>query len=188
MPIKVPVFIISFFLIFQNSYGLTDSKGGMPQLDPSSFESQIFWLFIIFSVLFILINFFFLPELKIVRNERTNLIKENLEVADKNNNEIDKINEIINLKLQEAEHDCQKIIKIQQLKQTKYFNQELEKQLNEFENKENKILKDLEKSIEDIEKNIGVYAKNLSNSIYFKILNEKKDLSKSELDSMKGLL
>ena len=32
----------------------TAHAGGMPQLDPSTFSSQIFWLVVAFSVLFIL--------------------------------------------------------------------------------------------------------------------------------------
>ena len=182
------IFVISFFLIFQDSFGSTDSKGGMPQLDPSSFGSQVFWLLLIFSVLFTLINFSFLPKLMSIRDDRTNLIKKNLEIADENNNEIDRINEIINLKLQDTQNECQTIIKTQQLKQTKYFNEEIEKQLNQFEKKEKEIFEDLEESIKDIESNISDYSKDLSNSIYFKILNEKKDLSTSEFNNITGLL
>ena len=39
-----------------------DEKGGMPQLDPSSFSSQVFWV-VVFTILFVLINSFLCQEL-----------------------------------------------------------------------------------------------------------------------------
>jgi len=54
---------------------------GMPQLDPTYWASQAFWLVIIFSVLYISISRFYLPKIKENLNDRDNKIKEDLDEA-----------------------------------------------------------------------------------------------------------
>ena len=46
----------------------------MPQLNPESFSSQIFWLFVFFSLLLFIMHFFFLPKIKNIRFKRNETI------------------------------------------------------------------------------------------------------------------
>ena len=64
------------------------AEAGMPQLDPTYWFSQIFWLIIIFSVLYFSIAKFFIPKIKKNLDDRENKIKDDLEDA-KNFKEID---------------------------------------------------------------------------------------------------
>ena len=56
---------------------------GMPQLDPTYWASQAFWLILVFTILYISISKFFLPKIKDNLDNRENKIKEDLENANK---------------------------------------------------------------------------------------------------------
>ena len=55
----------------------------MPQLDPTYWASQAFWLILIFAILYISISKFYLPKIKDNLDNRENKIKEDLENANK---------------------------------------------------------------------------------------------------------
>lgn len=55
----------------------------MPQLDPSSFASQIFWLIIAFTMLYFFMSKFFVPRISKIVDGRENSVKSNLETAEK---------------------------------------------------------------------------------------------------------
>lgn len=60
-----------------------DGSAGMPQLDPSSFASQIFWLVVIFAVLYGLLVRNILPRIKSVLDDRHTQITDDLVSAEK---------------------------------------------------------------------------------------------------------
>ena len=53
----------------------------MPQLDPTYWASQAFWLILVFSILYISIAKFYLPKIKKNLDDRGNKIKEDLDEA-----------------------------------------------------------------------------------------------------------
>ena len=55
----------------------------MPQLDPTYWASQAFWLILVFTILYISIAKFYLPKIKNNLDNRENKIKEDLETANK---------------------------------------------------------------------------------------------------------
>ena len=57
------------------------AEAGMPQLDPTYWASQAFWLILIFAILYISISKFYLPKIKENLDNRENKIKEDLENA-----------------------------------------------------------------------------------------------------------
>ena len=59
------------------------AEAGMPQLDPTYWASQAFWLILVFTVLYISISKFYLPKIKDNLDNRENKIKEDLENANK---------------------------------------------------------------------------------------------------------
>ena len=59
------------------------AEAGMPQLDPTYWASQAFWLILVFTILYISISKFYLPKIKNNLDDRENKIKEDLENADK---------------------------------------------------------------------------------------------------------
>ena len=59
------------------------AEAGMPQLDPTYWASQAFWLILVFAILYISISKFYLPKIKDNLDNRENKIKEDLENANK---------------------------------------------------------------------------------------------------------
>ena len=59
------------------------AEAGMPQLDPTYWASQAFWLILIFSILYISIAKFYLPKIKSNLDDRENKIKDDLDDANK---------------------------------------------------------------------------------------------------------
>ena len=59
------------------------AEAGMPQLDPTFWASQAFWLVLVFAILYISISKFYLPKIKDNLDNRKNKIKEDLENANK---------------------------------------------------------------------------------------------------------
>jgi len=58
-------------------------SGGMPQLNPEFWISQIFWLIITFGILFIVLTKVILPKISDNLETRKSQILENIETADK---------------------------------------------------------------------------------------------------------
>ena len=63
----------------------------MPQLDPASFASQIFWLFICFTALYVIMNRWVLPRIGGVLQERRNKIETDLERAEQLRQDAEKV-------------------------------------------------------------------------------------------------
>ena len=86
-------------------------SGGMPQLNPEFWISQIFWLIITFGILFIVLTKVILPKISDNLETRKSQILENIETADKQKEESQK-------KIDEYE----KIILESKIKAKNYFN------------------------------------------------------------------
>ena len=75
---------------------LIAAEAGMPQLDPTYWASQAFWLTLVFTILYISIAKFYLPKIKNNLDNRENKIKEDLDAANK-------FKELSELKIKEYE-------------------------------------------------------------------------------------
>ena len=88
-----------FLSIFLSSAAFTAEEVGMPQLDTEFWLSQIFWLTITFSILFLLLSKLILPKISANLETRKSLILENISTAEKKREEselkIKEYNEII---------------------------------------------------------------------------------------------
>ena len=91
MHIKIifKTFIVIFLLI---SNSLSAETGGMPQLNPEFWISQVFWLIITFGILLIVLSKFILPNISRNLESRRSQILENIETADKQRLESEKKN------------------------------------------------------------------------------------------------
>ena len=99
--------IIAILAIQTNLFA---AEAGMPQLDPTYWASQAFWLILVFTILYISIAKFYLPKIKNNLDNRENKIKEDLDAANK-------FKDLSELKLKEYEkilEDSKKeVVKIQ---------------------------------------------------------------------------
>jgi len=132
-----------------NSNQVLGAEGGMPQLNPEFWTSQIFWLTLIFSVLYIIIWKIFLPKiidsienrkLRIVNDlNETQKLKENAEKKFKEYNKI----------IENAKNEAKKIIR------------ESKKKLDDdIKNKKQKFNEEIEKELLNVEKEIKSFKKN----------------------------
>ena len=138
------IIILVFFTCFAcfNTVFAAES-GGMPQLNPEFWISQIFWLIITFGVLFIVLTKVILPKISNNLETRKSQILENIETADKQKEESQK-------KIDEYE----KIILDSKIKAKNYFNDAREKILDDINKKRTALEKGLDEEIGGVEKEL----------------------------------
>ena len=180
--------IIAFSAIQNNLFA---AEAGMPQLDPTYWASQAFWLILVFTILYISIAKFYLPKIKDNLDNRENRIKDDLDDANK-------FKELSELKLKEYEkilEDAKKeVIKIQIEsknsldKDIQTKKEGIEKEIEKEILKAQKEISDLKKnSISDIQKISENIASNIIETISGDKLNESsikaavEDISKKNL-------
>ena len=78
---RVALLVALAFTAIQNN--ILAAEAGMPQLDPTYWASQAFWLILVFTILYISIAKFYLPKIKNNLDDRENKIKEDLNAANK---------------------------------------------------------------------------------------------------------
>ena len=81
--IKKIFFQVVFFNFFFIGKVFTAESGGMPQLNPEFWISQIFWLTITFGILYIVLSKLILPKISVNLELRKSQISDNIEAADK---------------------------------------------------------------------------------------------------------
>ena len=147
------------------------AEAGMPQLDPTYWASQAFWLILIFTILYISVAKFYLPKIKNNLDDRENKIKEDLDSANK-------YKDLSELKLKEYEkilEDSKKeVLKIQLESKNK-----LDK---DIQTKKEVMEKEIENEINKAQKEISELKKN---SI-LDIQNISKDITSSIIKSISG--
>ena len=84
---KGKFFCSSYFLLACNSF----AAEGMPQFNAKSFISQLFWLIITFTALYLIITYFILPRIRENIRLRKNKIANDLERAESIKEEIENI-------------------------------------------------------------------------------------------------
>ena len=130
------------------------AEAGMPQLDPTYWASQTFWLILVFTILYISIEKIYLPKIKNNLDNRENQIKEDLEAANK-------FKEASELKSKEydriLENSKKEVIKIHLETKNK-----LDK---DIQNKKKIIEKEIENEIIKAQKEINELKKNSISSI-----------------------
>ena len=161
--------IIAFTAIENDLFA---AETGMPQLDPTYWASQAFWLILIFSILYISIAKYYLPKIKNNLDDRENKIKEDLDAANK-------FKELSELKLKEYERTLENSKK----EVSKILLETKTKLDKDIQLKKNNIEKEIENEIAKAQKEAkrqkidaegkAVANKILSASLTDKILREK---------------
>jgi len=119
-------------------------SGGMPQLNSKFWFSQIFWLILTFSILFVILSKLILPKISENLESRKSKILENIQLAEKQREESEN-------KIKEFE----KIVLDSKNEAKKYFNDARQKILGEINKKKNTLEKDINEEIKIAEKEIN---------------------------------
>ena len=130
------------------------AEGGMPQLNPEFWASQIFWLILIFSGLYIVIWKIFLPKVTdSIENRKSRIINDL--------NETQKLKENAEKKLREYN----KIIEDTKKEAKKIIEDNKKKLENDIKNKKQKFNEEIEKELISVEKEIKSLKKSSISSI-----------------------
>ena len=100
-----------FYLLVTDTILASEEKGGMPQLNPESFSSQIFWLALLFIILFLINHYYFLPKIKKIKSKRDETIQSYLDEAKKLNDSFNTLVEKMNKEFDEAKNEQNTMIK-----------------------------------------------------------------------------
>ena len=141
--IKKILFQSIFFNFFFLKEVFAAENGGMPQLDPEFWISQIFWLTITFGVLYVTLSKFILPKISSNLERRKSQIQENIEAAEKQR-------ESSEAKLKEYEE----IILKSKLEEKNIFKNVREKVIKDINSKKEILDKQIDDEINDAEKEI----------------------------------
>ena len=118
-------------------------SGGMPQLDPEFWFSQIFWLVITFGILYLVLSKLILPKISDNLETRKSQVLENLELAEKQRNESEE-------KLKEFDN----IILKSKIDAKNLFNESRRKLLDDINNKRQKLDDEIDKEVKIVESEI----------------------------------
>ena len=143
------LFLLIIGIFTTSKINLLAAEAGMPQLDPTYWASQAFWLILIFTSLYLALSNLFIPKIKDNIDNRENKIKDDLDEAQKLKNLAEEKLKEYELSIENAKKEVQKII----------F--ESKNKLNlEIQSKKKKFDKDIEIEIESAEKEIENLKKN----------------------------
>jgi len=121
----------------------------MPQLNPEFFISQLFWLVISFTFLFIFLWRISLPRISTVLEKRANKISEDINIAKKHQAEAEEIQIKIDSQLRTAKIETSELIKAANKKLQDHAERELEKIDNSLNAKIEEVSSTIEKNIAD---------------------------------------
>ncbi len=139
---KIILKTLAVYFLFINFIHAAES-GGMPQLDPEFWFSQIFWLIITFGILYLVLSKIILPKISDNLETRKSQVLENLELAEKQRNESE-------AKLKEFDD----IILKSKIEAKNLFNESRKNLLDDINNKRQKLEGEIDKEVEIIEAEI----------------------------------
>lgn len=159
------------FLLADTVNKAIGAEGGMPQLNPEFWPSQIFWLILIFSSLYIVMWKIFLPKISNnIENRKSRVINDL--------NEAQKLKENAEKKLKEYN----KIIEESKKEARKILEESKKKLSKDLEIKKKKIIEEIEKEMVDVE----IEIKNLKKTSIPNINKIAEDISGELIKEMIG--
>ena len=152
--IKKIFFQLIFFNFFFIKEVFTAESGGMPQLNPEFWISQIFWLTLTFGILYVVLSKLILPKISANLELRKSQIQENVEAAEKQR-------ESSETKLKEYDN----IILKSKLEAKNIFKDAREKVIKDINSKKETLDKQIDVEIQKVEKEIDLLRKSAPEKI-----------------------
>ena len=152
--LKKTLFHLIFLKILFSTRAFSAESGGMPQLNPEFWISQIFWLIFTFGILYVVLSKILLPKISANLELRKSQIQENIEAAEKQREESE--NKI-------KEYD--EIITKSKLEAKNIFKEKREKALKDINAKRESLEKEIDEEINKTEKEINLLMKSAPEKI-----------------------
>ncbi|MDA9650547.1 F0F1 ATP synthase subunit B [Candidatus Pelagibacter sp.] len=153
------------FLFFKEAFAA--ESGGMPQLDPEFWISQIFWLTLTFGILYIVLSKLILPKISYNLESRKSQILENIEAAENQREDSE-------AKLKEYDE----IISKSKLEAKNIFSQSREKVLKNINAKRELLDKQIDEEISKAEQEINTLREGAHNKINMIAIETSSELIK----------
>ena len=135
------IFALNFVLL---TSAQSAKSGGMPQLNPEFWISQVFWLVLTFGILYLVLSKLVLPKISDNLENRKSQILDNIETAEKQREESeDKIKQF------------EKIILESKIEAKNYFNDRRQEVLEDINKKRIALEKDIDDEISPVEEEIN---------------------------------
>ncbi len=135
------IFALNFVLL---TSAQSAKSGGMPQLNPEFWISQVFWLVLTFGILYLVLSKLVLPKISDNLENRKSQILDNIETAEKQREESeDKIKQF------------EKIILESKIEAKNYFNDRRQEVLEDINKKRIALEKDIDDEISAVEEEIN---------------------------------
>ena len=149
------------------------AEAGMPQLDPTYWASQAFWLILVFTVLYVSVSKFILPKIKDNLDNRENKIKEDIDNAGKFKEQSEAKLKEYELILENAKKEVAKI----HLEARNILDKNIQSKKNVMEKEIEKEILSTKNEIQDLKKNsissIQKISENIVSNIIENLTGEK---------------
>jgi len=143
------LFLLLIGIFITSEINLLAAEAGMPQLDPTYWASQAFWLILIFTLLYLVLSKLFIPKIKDSIDDRENKIKDDLDEAQELKNVAEKKLKEYELSIENAKKEVQKIL----FESKNKLNAEIQNKKKNFEKEIDAEIENAEKEIENFKKN-----------------------------------
>ena len=170
--LKKVIFKTLFVYFLTINFIQSAESGGMPQLDPEFWFSQIFWLVITFGILYLVLSKLILPKISDNLETRKSQVLENLELAEKQRNESEE-------KLKEFDN----IILKSKIDAKNLFNESRRKLLDDINNKRQKLDEEMDKEVKIVESEIEQLKKESPEKINKIAIETSADLIKQLINA-----
>tara|TARA_B110000211_G_C13862358_1_gene457111 strand:+ start:126 stop:701 length:576 start_codon:yes stop_codon:yes gene_type:complete len=166
-------YLSSILVLSTTKTDLFAAEAGMPQLDPTYWASQAFWLILVFSILYISIAKFYLPKIKKNLDDRGNKIKEDLDEANNLKSLSEKKLKEYEVILENSKKEVTKIL----LESKNQLDQDIKNKKETMEKEIAIEVSKAQKEILDLKKNsinsINIISQDIASNIIEKISGDK---------------
>jgi len=171
------LFLLSIGIFTISKTYLLAAEAGMPQLDPTYWASQAFWLILIFSSLYLALSNLFIPKIKDNIDNRESKIKDDLDEAQSLKNLAEQKLKEYELSIENAKKEVQKII----FESKNELNSQMQNKKKEFDKEIENEIKAAEKEIENLKKesieNISIISEEMTTRVIEQISGEPMNQS-----------
>ena len=171
------LFLLIIGIFTTSEINLLAAEAGMPQLDPTYWASQTFWLILIFTSLYLALSNLFIPKIKDNIDSRENKIKDDLDEAQKLKNLAEQKLKEYELSIENAEKEVQKIF----FESKNKLNLEIQNKKREFEKEIETEIANAEEEIvnlkQDSLKDISIISEEMASKVIEQISGEPMNQS-----------
>ena len=171
------LFLLGIGILTTSASYLFAAEAGMPQLAPTYWASQAFWLILIFTALYLALSNLFIPKIKDNIDSRENKIKDDLDEAQKLKNLTEQKLKEYEQSIENAKKEVQKII----FESNNELSLQIQSKKKEFEKEIEKEIKNAEKEIENLKKesleSVSIISEEMASKVIEQISGEPMNQS-----------